>query len=725
MIYAGNAIQVQMHDHQLAKLTFDLKNQSVNKLNAATLVELKEAIEAINNAIIGVEGVKGLMLTSAKSSFIVGADITEFLQFFGRDEQDLINANMQVNETFCALEDLPIPTVSLINGLALGGGFEVCLSTDYRIMATDAKVGLPEVKLGIFPGWGGTVRLPRIIGLDNAIEWVCGAKEKKSTVALHEGAVDAVVAHDQLLEAGEHLLNQCIKGDLSYVAKRATKLAKLALGPMEQLMAFETSKGFVAGKAGPHYPSPVTAIKTMQKHAGMTRDKALVIEAKGFAKMAQTSVAANLVGIFLADQYLKRTVKALAKKATKVEQAAVLGAGIMGGGIAYQSAFKGVPIVMKDIAEPAITLGLDEATCILEKRVERGQMKPAQMAQVLNKIRPTLNYADIKNVDLVVEAVVENPKVKGIVLAEIEAQVKPSTVITSNTSTISIDLLAKSLKDPTRFCGMHFFNPVHKMPLVEVIRGSQSSEETIATTVAYANAMGKKPIVVNDCPGFFVNRVLFPYFGGFGLLLEQGVNFSRVDKIMERFGWPMGPAYLLDVVGIDTAHHAQAVMAEGFPDRMAGQGEAGVDLMFKEQRLGQKNKLGFYAYEKDKKGRLQKQVDDSLVEKLASLCANPQEFTDEQIIDYLMIPLCLEVARCLEENIIATPAEADLALVYGIGFPPFLGGALKYMDAIGLQNFCDKADALAGVSPLYSVPKQMREMAADGETFYNKLQPAH
>ena len=721
MIYAGNAIQVEMHDHQLAKLTFDLKDQSVNKLNAATLVELQQAIAAISST----SGVKGLMLASAKPTFIVGADITEFLHFFGTEEQALIDANMQVNTTFNAIEDLSMPTVSLINGLALGGGFEVCLSTDYRIMTPDAKVGLPEVKLGIFPGWGGTVRLPRLIGLDNAIEWICGANEKRSADALKDGAVDAVVALDQLLEAGVHLLNQCIAGDLDYQTKRAAKIAKLALGPMEQMMSFETSKGFVAGKAGPHYPSPVTAIKTMQKHAGMARDKALLVEAKGFAKMAQTPVAANLVGIFLADQYLKRTVKALAPKATKVEQAAVLGAGIMGGGIAYQSASKGIPIVMKDIAEAAIQLGLDEATGILEKLIARGRMKPAKMAKVLNNIRPTLNYADVANVDLVVEAVVENPKIKGIVLAEVEDQVKDSAVITSNTSTISIDLLAESLKDPTRFCGMHFFNPVHKMPLVEVIRGSQTSEETIATTVAYANAMGKKPIVVNDCPGFFVNRVLFPYFGGFGILLEQGIDFRRVDKLMERFGWPMGPAYLLDVVGIDTAHHAQAVMAEGFPERMAGQGEAAVDLMFKEQRFGQKNNLGFYAYEKDKKGRLQKQVDESLVEKLTGLCANPVELSDEQIIDHLMVPLCLEVARCIEENIVASPAEADLALVYGIGFPPFLGGALKYMDTIGLQNFCDKADALAAVSPLYSVPTQMREMAALGETFYGKLQPAN
>ena len=721
MIYAGKAIQVKMHDQQLAILTFDLKHQSVNTLNQATLVELQQAIAAIGSA----KQVKGLMLASAKTSFIVGADITEFLSYCGTEEQVLIDSNMQVNETFNALEDLAMPSVSLINGLALGGGFEICLSTDYRIMTPAAKVGLPEVKLGIFPGWGGTVRLPRLIGLDNAIEWICGAKENSAIAALKDGAVDAVVADDQLLEAGVHLLNQCIAGELDYATKRAAKIAKLPLRPMEKVMAFETAKGFVASKAGGHYPSPVTAIKTMQKHAGMQRDKALIVEAKGFAKMAQTPVAANLVGIFLADQYVKRTVKALAPKATKVNQAAVLGAGIMGGGIAYQSAYKGIPIVMKDIAEPAIQLGLDEATGILQKRVSRGQMQPDKMVQVLNNIRPTLNYADVAEVDLVVEAVVENPNIKAMVLTKVEAQVKDTAVITSNTSTISIDVLAQSLQDPTRFCGMHFFNPVHKMPLVEVIRGRQTSDETIATTVAYANAMGKKPIVVNDCPGFFVNRVLFPYFGGFGLLLEQGIDFVRVDKLMERFGWPMGPAYLLDIVGIDTAHHAQAVMAEGFPARMAGQGEAAVGLMFKEQRLGQKNKRGFYTYETDKKGRLQKNLDSSIAEKLASLCAHPQLLSDEQIINYLMIPLCLEVARCVEENIIASPAEADLALVYGIGFPPFLGGALKYIDSLGLQNVCDKADALAAVSPLYLVPTQMREMAAQGETFYGKFQPAN
>ncbi len=394
----------------------------------------------------------------------------------------------------------------------------------------------------------------------------------------------------------------------------------------------------------------------------------------------------------------------------------------MGGGIAYQSAYKGIPIVMKDIADQALQLGLDEAAKILDKLVSRGRLDSQKMAKILNQIRPTLNYADLANVDLVVEAVVENPKVKSQVLAEVEQQLPEHAVLTSNTSTISIDLLAQALQDPSRFCGMHFFNPVHRMPLVEIIRGAKTSDKTIATTVAYANAMGKKPVVVNDCPGFFVNRVLFPYFGGFGMLVEKGIDFRRIDKLMERFGWPMGPAYLLDVVGIDTAHHCQNVMAEGFPERMAGQGEAIVSIMYDKQRFGQKNGLGFYQYEKDRKGRPQKLVDETIVATLAALNDAPVTMEDQEIIDFLMLPLCLEVARCLEENIVASPAEADLALVYGLGFPPFIGGACKYMDTLGLQTICEMADNLAAESPLFSVPESIRSMAAAGETFYGNMQ---
>jgi len=714
MIYEGKAITVQGLEDGIVELRFDLQGESVNKFNSATLSELDAAVQAIqNNA-----DVKGVVVTSGKDVFIVGADITEFVSTFKLPEEDLVAGNLSANKIFNAFEDLNVPTVAAINGIALGGGLEMCLAADFRVMAASAKIGLPEVKLGIYPGFGGTVRLPRIIGVDNAIEWICGGSEQRADKALKAGAVDAVVADEQLKAAAIDVIKRAIAGELDYKAKRQPKLEKVKLNTIEQMMAFETSKGFVAGQAGPNYPAPVEAIKTIQKAANHGREKALEIEAAGFAKLAKTSVAASLVGLFLNDQVLKHKAKKYDKQATDVNLAAVLGAGIMGGGIAYQSAVKGTPILMKDIREEGIQLGLDEASKLLGKRVAKGRMKPEQMAKALNAIRPTMSYGDFKEVDLVVEAVVENPKVKHAVLAEVEGQVTEDTIITSNTSTISITYLAEALKRPENFCGMHFFNPVHMMPLVEVIRGEKSSEKAVATTVAYAKKMGKTPVVVNDCPGFLVNRILFPYFGGFARLIGMGADFQRVDKVMEKFGWPMGPAYLMDVVGMDTGHHGRDVMAEGYPDRMADKTRTAVDVMYDAGRLGQKTGSGFYAYEVDKKGKPKKVVDAKAYDLLKDVVLEQREFTDEEIIEIMMVPLCLETVRCLEDGIVESAADADMGLVYGIGFPPFRGGALRYIDTIGVAEFVAIADKYAEFGAMYAPTEKLREMAKNGQKFF-------
>jgi len=266
---------------------------------------------------------------------------------------------------------------------------------------------------------------------------------------------------------------------------------------------------------------------------------------------------------------------------------------------------------------------------------------------------------------------------------------------------------------------MHFFNPVHMMPLVEVIRGEKSSEVAVATTVAYAKKMGKNPIVVNDCPGFLVNRVLFPYFGGFARLVSAGVDFVRIDKVMEKFGWPMGPAYLMDVVGIDTGHHGRDVMAEGFPDRMKDERRSAVDALYEANRLGQKNGKGFYAYETDKRGKPKKVFDAAVLDVLKPIVFEQREVTDEDIINWMMVPLCLETVRCLEDGIVETAAEADMGLVYGIGFPPFRGGALRYIDSIGVAEFVALADQYADLGPLYHPTAKLREMAKNGQRFFN------
>ncbi|WP_066963772.1 fatty acid oxidation complex subunit alpha FadB [Microbulbifer sp. Q7] len=715
MLFSGKALSVQMLDNGIAELKFDLEGESVNKFNRLTVSEFSEALDAIEKA----GDIKGLLLTSGKSVFIVGADITEFGRAFSSGPEGIAELMNKNNENINRLEDLPFPTAVAINGYALGGGFEVCLGCDFRVMGDKAKVGLPEVKLGLIPGWGGTVRLPRVVGVDVAAEWIAAGKEQRPDAALTAHAVDAVVPTEQLKDAALKLLARAIDGELDYKQRRETKKSPIPLNDTEALMAFFTTKAFVGQQAGRNYPSPVNAVTSIEQGYKLNRDEALKIEQQQFIASAQTETAASLVGLFLNDQKVSKVAKSWEKRSDKeIERAAVLGAGIMGGGIAYQSAYKGTPIKMKDINQDGIDLGLKEAGKLLTKLVDRGRMTPAKMAETLNRIEPTLSYDGFNDVDIVVEAVVENPKVKHAVLKEVETKVSEDTVIASNTSTISIDTLSAPLSRPENFLGMHFFNPVHKMPLVEVIRGEKTSETAIARVVAYANKMGKKAIVVRDCPGFLVNRVLFPYFAGFAMLVRDGADFQQVDKVMERWGWPMGPAYLMDVVGIDTGVHAEKVMAEGFPERMGKTFTAASDVLYEAGRYGQKNGKGFYVYEEDKKGRPKKVVAEEVYDLLKPHVAERCEFETDEIIERMMVPMATELARCLEEGIVDSPAEADMALIYGIGFPPFRGGIFAWLDSIGLDNFVKMAEKHSDLGELYKPTDGMREMAASGKTYY-------
>ncbi|MFH4726364.1 fatty acid oxidation complex subunit alpha FadB [Vibrio diabolicus] len=719
MIYQAETLQVKEIQDGIAELSF-CSPKSVNKLDLATLESLDKALDAL----IAHQGLKGLLLTSDKDAFIVGADITEFLGLFAKTDAELDQWLQFANSIFNKLEDLPVPTISVIKGHALGGGCECVLATDMRIGDKTTSIGLPETKLGIMPGFGGCVRLPRVIGADSAMEIITQGKACRADEALKIGLLDAVVETDALYESALQTLNSAINEKLDWQARRAQKTSPLTLSKLESMMSFTMAKGLVAQKAGPHYPAPMTAVITIEEGARFARNEALDIERKHFVKLAKSEEAKSLVGLFLNDQYIKGIAKKAAKSASKdTQRAAVLGAGIMGGGIAYQSALKGVPVLMKDIAQASLDLGMTEASKLLNKRLSRGRIDGFKMAGILASITPSLHYAGIENSDVIVEAVVENPKVKAAVLSEVESHVGDDTVITSNTSTIPINLLAKSLKRPENFCGMHFFNPVHRMPLVEIIRGEHTSDETINRIVAYAAKMGKSPIVVNDCPGFFVNRVLFPYFGGFSMLLRDGADFTKIDKVMERkFGWPMGPAYLLDVVGIDTAHHAQAVMAEGFPERMGKQGRDAIDALFEADKYGQKNGNGFYSYTIDKKGKPKKTFSEEILPVLADVCADKQDFDEQTIIQRMMIPMINEVVLCLQEGIIATPQEADMALVYGLGFPPFRGGVFRYLDSVGIAEYVEMAKQHAELGAMYQVPQMLIDMAAKGESFYGAQQ---
>ena len=715
MLFEGQSISCKMLDDGIAEFCFNSQTESINKFDQATFAEFRTVVDILQSS----TELKGVIVTSNKNVFIVGADITEFLTLFENTEQQLQDWLQEANSIFNGFEDLAVPTAAAINGIALGGGLEMCLCCDFRIASELSLVGVPETQLGLIPGFGGTTRLPRLIGSDNAVEWISTGKHYKAGAAMKFGVIDAVVSNDVLRQSAIDTLKQAIAGDIDWQSRREQRKAPLKLNANEALMSFSTCKAMVYEKAGRNYPAPMAAIDVIEKSAKLSRDEALLIEHASFAKLAKTSAAKSLIGLFLNDQLLKKSAKVASKAADiTISKAAVLGAGIMGGGIAYQSAVKGIPIVMKDIREEALDLGMATASKILNKGVSLGKVTVPKMIETLSHIKPTLNYDDIQGADLIIEAVIENPAIKDSVLQETEALIDDNTILTSNTSTISIDLLATNLKRPERFCGMHFFNPVHKMKLVEVIRGSKTSDQTIASTVAYASALGKTPIVVNDCPGFLVNRILFPYFKGFSMLVRDGADFQKVDKVMEQFGWPMGPAYLLDVVGIDTGNHAEAVLAAGYPDRMGKIDRDIVAVLFEAGRYGQKTGDGFYSYSKDKKGRPVKTLDAQIDALVSTVTTTTKEFSKDEIINRLMIPLVIESIRCYEEKIVASVAEVDMGLIYGIGFPPFRGGALRYADDMGLKQLCDLADQYCDLGKAYEPTEKMRAMAENGETFY-------
>ena len=420
MIFQGSALSVELLPSGVAKLQFDLSESSVNKFNRHTLEELRDAVDLLAKS-----DAKGLVFTSLKSGFIVGADITEFTDIFAGSEESIVAWLVEANEVFNAIEDLPFPTVCAINGVALGGGFELAIAADYRVASAEAVVGFPEVKLGIIPGFGGTVRLPRLIGADNANVWISSGTHVKADQAFKEGALDAIVERDKLEAAAEDLVLQCAAGKLNFHGPRKAKSSPLSLGPIELNVAFETAKGMVMAQAGRNYPAPVAAVTVMQDAAGMNRSDALQVEHKAFARLAVGEVAANLVQMFLNDQLLAGMAKKAAKLAKKeVKSAAVLGAGIMGGGIAYQSASKGVPILMKDVRQEGIDLGMSEARKLLNKKVSRGSLSTDGMIETLSNITPTLDYSGVDSIDFVIEAVVENPDVKKSVLQELEQLVR-------------------------------------------------------------------------------------------------------------------------------------------------------------------------------------------------------------------------------------------------------------------------------------------------------------
>ena len=717
-MFEGKTLSLTTLDNDYAEIKFDSQSGSVNKFNAETLAELRQAMDILKQQ----QGIKGLLLSSGKSVFVVGADITEFKGMFSASKEQFVEAAYVVNALFSEIEDLPYPSVAAINGFALGGGFEVCLACDCRVISSKAAVGLPETGLGIIPGWGGTVRLPRLIGYTDAVQWIVSGQQQKPAAAQQAGAVDVIAEPEDLRTESLKVLQEMVDGTRDYEARRLQKTSPLTLSDAELEAAASNYRAAVVGKLGSHYPAQLKAIDLVAGAASLGRDEAVRRENVAFYEISQTAQARALVGLFLNEQYVVKLAKnrAVAHKPEPIKTAGVIGAGIMGGGIAYQNAIRGYSVVMKDIAQPALDLGIDEATKLLSKSVSRGKLTEDKAQQLLSSISPTLVDSDINGCEILVEAVVELEVVKMQVLAAAEALLPTTSIMTSNTSTISINRLAEPLQRPENFCGMHFFNPVHAMPLVEIIRGEHTSDATVAAVCTYALGLGKKPIVVNDCPGFLVNRVLFAMLFGLEIMISEGADFQQIDKVMEGWGLPMGPAYLMDVIGIDTINHCYPVMMDGLPQRFKKTADVWpTEAVCNAKRLGQKNGLGYYRYELNEKGKPAKVVDPEVIAMLESLYGAAKQLEADEIIDRLMVAMAMEMIHCLEEGVVASPAEADMALIYGVGFPPFHGGICRWMDEIGLQEICDRGDRYLSISELYRPTEKLRAMAAKGETLYS------
>ena len=719
-MYNGNTLSLKRIENQFAELCFENKDETVNKLDLKTTRELATAMEILTKT----SELKGLLITSKKVVFIVGADITEFPDMFSLPRGAFLSRIEEVTKSLSLLEDLPFPTVVAINGYALGGGLEVCMACDYRVLSETASVGLPEATLGIIPGFGGTVRLPRITSISTALDWMTSGTMQNAKNALNKGAVDEVVPEIDLREVALKRLSEFASGRVSYQSRRGPKSLPVNCEDHVLNQTCAEYRGALKKKPGENYPAPLALVELILSSAKLDRENAQRHESEAFHRIAQTYQARAMVGIFLSDQHLSKQAKSQVKKyqneTTKIRRSGIIGAGIMGGGIAYQNAIKGYSVLLKDIHQEALNLGMAEASKLLSRSIDRQKLKSIDGLNTLSKITPTLYINGIDTCDVIVEAIIENEEVKKAVLADVENSAREDTVITSNTSTISINRLASALQRPENFCGLHFFNPVHAMPLVEVVRSEHSSEKTIATLCDYVLGLGKKAVVVNDCPGFLVNRTLFAMLFGFEMLILDGADFRQIDSVMEAWGWPMGPAYLIDVIGLDTINHCYASMSSGLPERFnLDDSNSPSGLMYAADRLGQKNGRGYYQYIQTKTGRAEKQIDIEVKTIIERVSGPTKSFSDDEIINRMMLPMANEMVRCLDEKIVATPQEADMALIYGLGFPRFRGGICRWMDELGPKNLCNLGKSFKDLSPLYEPPESIEERVAENRLLYS------
>jgi 3-hydroxyacyl-CoA dehydrogenase/enoyl-CoA hydratase/carnithine racemase len=709
----ANAWAVEFIEPDVAVATFDLPGKGANILSVGVLEELAGILDELEKR----QDLAGLVIRSGKPGiFIAGADIREFLASLGAPKSEVVGMCRRGQTLFQRLSNGPFVSVAAIDGICVGGGAELAVWCDRRVMSDNSKseIGFPEVKLGLYPGWGGTVRAPRIVGLANAVEMITSAENVDAKTALTMGLASDVVPADKLVEAAIRLV-RAEKASGQYLKDRERWSGPIQSEPTELGFLGATASAMIQQETKGNYPAPMAALELMLETSQLGAEEALQREAEGMAELFGSPVNAALINVFFLTDRNKRDT-GLDKPgvvAATVKSVGVIGAGIMGSGIAAATLKSEIPLALTDANQESLTKGTKQ---VIEDATYNRRTKGPDLAKTL-KLAPLLSVThreeEIATADLIIEAIIEKEDAKKELFARLEPQLRPDAILASNTSTIPITRLAAGLKRPERFCGLHFFNPVRRMKLVEVIRGAKTSDETVATAVAFAKRIGKMPVVVNDGPGFLVNRLLFPYMNEAIELICEGASLKEIDRAATTFGMPMGPITLYDLVGLDTSVYAGMVIYQAFPDRIVG--SPLVPAMVKQGRLGQKSGRGFFSYQ-NKKGRAEE--DPELEKLIAPYRKSTKKFSREELMQRLFLPMLLEATRMLAEGIVRDVRDVDLGLIFGLGFPPFKGGLLYWADTIGAAKLLEMIKPFEPLGPRFQPTPLLIEMAKSGAKFY-------
>ncbi|MFP3948029.1 MAG: 3-hydroxyacyl-CoA dehydrogenase NAD-binding domain-containing protein [Longimicrobiales bacterium] len=706
-------------DEGIAWIEFDDPDRSQNVLAEPVMRRLASVVEqVVEGSALG--AIRAMVVVSGKEGgFIAGADVSAIEEI--EDPTEGERASRLGQAIFMEVEELGIPTVAAIHGTCLGGGTELALACRYRVGSDsdDTEIGFPEVQLGILPAWGGTTRLPRLIGVRSALDMLLTGKRASASSARRKGILDEVLPAENFRQEVRKFVRARIEGPISTGADRGVLGRLLEDTAPGRALVIRMARKRVLSRTGGHYPAPLKILAVVKESLGKPVEDALALEAAAAAELITSSVCKNLIHVFNLRQAARsRTGVEREVEPGPVEEVGILGAGVMGGGIAQLMAYNEIPVRMKDIDHDAVAGGLRHARSLLDKAVSGKKLSRREADHRMELVSGGLDYSGFGRADLVVEAVVEKMEVKQQVLREAEGRVPEECVLTSNTSSLSLDEMAEALERPERFAGMHFFNPVHKMPLVEVVRASRTSDEAVATVYGLATRLGKVPVVVRkDGPGFLVNRILGPYLNEAGHLLSEGARVKDVDSAAEAFGMPMGPLRLVDEVGIDIARHAGETLHDAFGERM--EPAPPLVALGRTDRLGKKGGLGFYRYEDGK----EKGVDPEIYDVLGD--AVPEEripFEEREIRARLVLVMISEAARILEEGVVERAGDVDLGMIMGTGFPPFRGGLLRYADQIHprslvarMQEYREKLGVRFEPAPL------LVRLAREDREFYQEL----